>query len=680
MSSGVIYSVTALVCLFQILLVIGRITETEYKDTVDKGFKRMLWFFALYCLTDTLWGVCDCNALAVSTGLFRFLCYACHLTSSLAIFAWYNYTMRYIKSERKDKRRVFIFSGCVLLIQFLMLIANIFTGDLFEVSAEGVYTVGTYRIYYYLLQLLLYFILFVYGAYILIARKNGKRKSWNIVLFSLVPICFSLGQYFFYDVAMYSMGFVVSAVAWYSFNVTVLHEQYLEEKMRSQKKRHASIISALAGDFESIYYIHPKSGQFSVYLKSDEDGEIVRLEKEMGDYFEAALKNSERYVLPEDLPVIKNLLNRENLEKALGDKGDYAITVRVWYKGEPTYFRYKYVRSRAKDRNDRIIVGVYNVDKEVKDEKEHQEQLRIAREREQYLMERTSQLSNENLVDALTGLFNRRAYENDIESRGNYPKGKHFTYASFDLNGLKVVNDNIGHEAGDELLKGAAECIQSCFGKYGKVYRTGGDEFVAMFTADAERLEGIHIEFEDTMRNWKGDMCSEISISYGCASRVEYPNSSIMELARIADKRMYQCKALHYSAKGIDRRGQQAAFQALCKSYAKIFRVNLTEDSFTILQLAEGEALTGDISKFTEWYEEFTSSGRIRPQDLEVFLKKTNLEYMRQYFKDGNQVLGVYYYRMQNGEYKKSMLEVMPAKEYSDDSQIVYMYVKCIEG
>ncbi|MBP5332460.1 MAG: diguanylate cyclase, partial [Lachnospiraceae bacterium] len=83
-------------------------------------------------------------------------------------------------------------------------------------------------------------------------------------------------------------------------------------------------------------------------------------------------------------------------------------------------------------------------------------------------------------TDQLTGLNNRRAYENDIEEFSRKPIPEEFTYLSLDLNGLKHVNDDLGHDAGDKLLIGAAECMIQAFGRYGKVYRIGGDEFAAI--------------------------------------------------------------------------------------------------------------------------------------------------------------------------------------------------------
>ena len=85
-----------------------------------------------------------------------------------------------------------------------------------------------------------------------------------------------------------------------------------------------------------------------------------------------------------------------------------------------------------------------------------------------------SEMSN---IDKMTGCFNRRSYEEDLSKMS---ANDQFIYISMDVNGLKIINDSHGHAAGDELICGAAACMRSCFDKYGKVYRIGGDEFVAV--------------------------------------------------------------------------------------------------------------------------------------------------------------------------------------------------------
>lgn len=65
-------------------------------------------------------------------------------------------------------------------------------------------------------------------------------------------------------------------------------------------------------------------------------------------------------------------------------------------------------------------------------------------------------------MDELTGLYNRAAYEDEVLKLEESKKDS-LVYASIDVNGLKVVNDNLGHTAGDELIQGAAMCLLTVF-------------------------------------------------------------------------------------------------------------------------------------------------------------------------------------------------------------------------
>ena len=74
----------------------------------------------------------------------------------------------------------------------------------------------------------------------------------------------------------------------------------------------------------------------------------------------------------------------------------------------------------------------------------------------------------------------------------------------FDLNELKSVNDKHGHEAGDELITGAALCMRRAFGKSGKIFRTGGDEFAAIITCDLGSGDDVIRELTECFNSWKG--------------------------------------------------------------------------------------------------------------------------------------------------------------------------------
>lgn len=152
------------------------------------------------------------------------------------------------------------------------------------------------------------------------------------------------------------------------------------------------------------------------------------------------------------------------------------------------------------------------------------------------------------LTDSLTGLLNRKAYSEDTDKM-NYPYQNDFVYMAFDLNELKQVNDNMGHAAGDELIVGASQCILESLGKYGKVYRIGGDEFVALLRVPVGKMRNVLDEFEKRIATWYGETVSSISLSYGYVLAGEMKNSSIEEVSKLADERMFVSKNKYYEQK-----------------------------------------------------------------------------------------------------------------------------------
>ena len=154
-------------------------------------------------------------------------------------------------------------------------------------------------------------------------------------------------------------------------------------------------------------------------------------------------------------------------------------------------------------------------------------------------------------IDELTGCLNRRAYKDDLNG---ISLASEFVYAALDVNGLKGINDTLGHNAGDELIQGAAECMKQCFGSYGRVYHIGGDEFVSIIFVDESELKKIREDFDEVISHWSGMMVDELSISCGYVYSREKNWESFDEIANEADLRMYEAKEKYYSVEGRDRR------------------------------------------------------------------------------------------------------------------------------
>ncbi len=152
--------------------------------------------------------------------------------------------------------------------------------------------------------------------------------------------------------------------------------------------------------------------------------------------------------------------------------------------------------------------------------------------------------------DALTGVCSRFAYMDALQD--SIPKD--FTVFLLDINGLKKVNDSIGHDAGDELICGAAACIAETLGKSGKVFRLGGDEFAVFTSMTQEQTDTALAKLKQKVDSWSGKKAKKLSLSVGAAFARDYAGYSITELVKEADRAMYEQKKEYYQEVGHDRR------------------------------------------------------------------------------------------------------------------------------
>lgn len=142
--------------------------------------------------------------------------------------------------------------------------------------------------------------------------------------------------------------------------------------------------------------------------------------------------------------------------------------------------------------------------------------------------------------DILTNCFNRNAYNEDIQGLDNTRN----TYViTFDLNNLKLCNDTLGHNVGDQYLIDASTIIQNVFSCVGKVYRIGGDEFcvIAHKTSD-ERLYGLVEKMRKAEKDYNMDTQIKLAIACGIAKYNEAVDSGIEDTRARADELMYENK------------------------------------------------------------------------------------------------------------------------------------------
>lgn len=157
-------------------------------------------------------------------------------------------------------------------------------------------------------------------------------------------------------------------------------------------------------------------------------------------------------------------------------------------------------------------------------------------------------------TDNMTGLWNRRAYDEDMDRVEKKDLPADAVYISADLNELKHCNDTLGHEAGDEMIRAAADGLKEVLNPYGKVYRIGGDEFAAMVRIPRERQKDVLESLRHVKEEWIGTFGQRVSLSYGAVAGEEIRKMTLREILAEADQRMYENKTAYYKETGHDRR------------------------------------------------------------------------------------------------------------------------------
>ena len=144
-------------------------------------------------------------------------------------------------------------------------------------------------------------------------------------------------------------------------------------------------------------------------------------------------------------------------------------------------------------------------------------------------------------MDMLTGVLNRNTMNNDVDAIAS-GKGEiepPYAVVFADLNGLKKVNDDKGHGTGDKTLKMAAEILCGAF-PGSKVYRAGGDEFVAM----VKGFDESEIERRVRVLQDQAEATENVRLAVGICMVKE--GDSIHKAMQIADEKMYANKEAYY--------------------------------------------------------------------------------------------------------------------------------------
>ena len=201
--------------------------------------------------------------------------------------------------------------------------------------------------------------------------------------------------------------------------------------------------------------------------------------------------------------------------------------------------------------------------------------------------------------DGLTGVKSLHAYlamEKELEEQLAAGTLTEFAIVVCDVNGLKKVNDTLGHKAGDELIRKACRMVCEIF-DHSPVYRVGGDEFTVFLTGrDYEYRRWLMEELHD--RSFEHISTKDVIVSGGMAEFIPGKDTQIGDVFKRADEAMYAEKAILKNLGAvtredeIDRARQEQVFQDIFD--AKIRKHILIADDIQVNREILGDLLKED--------------------------------------------------------------------------------------
>ena len=297
------------------------------------------------------------------------------------------------------------------------------------------------------------------------------------------------------------------------------------------------IAHALAGRYEVIYYVDIITNEYREFTSTEQYSRL-NVGSVGADFFAETQQNMKRDIFPEDYPMMAKFMDKDNLLKNLAEKGKVIIDYRLMLGGRPQDMSLKAIS--IKDDKDHIIVAVDNVDA--------QRQKELAFER---VISSTMDMANK---DSLTGVKNKHSYvqqemliDDQIAGDDNFE----FAVVVCDVNGLKKVNDEQGHNAGDDYIRSASSIICKTFA-HSPVFRIGGDEFIAILKGnDYIERHKLLAQFGSIMLENKEK--GLVTIAYGMSDYKPGKDNRLQDVFERADNLMYDNKKCYKQGKDITK-------------------------------------------------------------------------------------------------------------------------------
>ncbi|MBU5479464.1 diguanylate cyclase [Eubacterium sp. MSJ-13] len=544
MKEAFLYTKTEIICVIMLLLVIIKISGWRKKDIFMKLYFSIVGSSLCMVISSAIGHISDYGVLSMSMELRRFWVAVSIAAFGLTIFLWFIYSGIFRESALISNKISCLYCAIPLFIFLAAVIVSCYTDVFYSVSDEGVFRRTSCFQYLFIVPAMY---MFFSGAALLrdacYTKNSERRKRYGILAAFIIPV-FVGGtiQNFIPESNMLILGVCIGVLTAYMNlsidevaqevirkNIELEYSQAeLQMALEDEKKQH-NTVGSLANIYVFMYYISMDTDEF------DEIKRLPIIAEAVGDTesaSEALRRIYTKFSVAKYFGMMLDFTNLSTLDERM-KQNKYISTE---YKGK----RKGWCRARfiEVDRDEKgkllhVIFAVQDISEEKQEIVELQDALNYANKKA--------------YADALTGVKNVTAYREymeDINKKIKYDDDVEFALALFDVNGLKYVNDNFGHEKGNMLIIDSCRCICRAF-KRSPVFRIGGDEFVVVVEGDD--LENIvncrnvlEEQFEQINEMYPHDYIASVAV--GIVEFDKEKHSCFEEVFKKADEAMYENK------------------------------------------------------------------------------------------------------------------------------------------
>lgn len=271
-----------------------------------------------------------------------------------------------------------------------------------------------------------------------------------------------------------------------------MHRLALYEGAMSSQLTFAAVSEAMTSDYDCIFFVDTQTGEY-IEFSSSELYQSLNIPPSGDDFFELCRNDLVHIIYEEDKDIFLRSFDRQNLLDVLSSDHLPLLSFRVVLDQTPIHVLVKITKMKQID-DHHIVLGLSNIEANLPRIQKYEQMRAIANR------------------DTLTGVKSKHAFSVDeerIDKEITQGKATPFAVVVCDVNGLKMINDTRGHQAGDDYLRNSCKMICNVF-SHSPVYRVGGDEFAALLMGrdyqsryalvqELHNLSTIHIGTDDAV-------------------------------------------------------------------------------------------------------------------------------------------------------------------------------------